>query len=113
MQLCRPDPAFLRRHAGTGVTDVSSNGTVILKAEVLQFFVDESETYRGDVRLKVTLINSSGNTLWTGITSGASIRFGRSFSAENYDETLSDSLVEAVRNLMQNANVRGALASAG
>lgn len=59
--------------SGTGLTEVDSTSSVLLKAEVLEFFVEETETYNGDVRLKVTLI-------------------------------------EAVKNLMQNASFRSALA---
>ena len=95
--------------SGTGLTEVDSTSAVLLKAEVLEFFVEETETYNGDVRLKVTLIDPSGTSLWTGITSGASTRFGRSYRAENYYETLSDSLVKAVQNLTQNASFRSAL----
>ncbi|MEO8156595.1 MAG: hypothetical protein ABI648_02280 [Betaproteobacteria bacterium] len=107
--------AFVSKHVaelidGTGVTEVNSNGTLLLKTEVVHFFVEETEIYSGDVRLKVTLIDGGGNALWTGITNGASVRFGRSFSAENYEQTLSDSLVEAVRNLMQSSSFRRALA---
>ena len=109
--------AFVKEHlnqliSGTGLTEVDSGGTVILKAEILQFFVEETEIYNGDVRLKVTLIDSSGNPVWTGITSGAATRFGRSYSAGNYYETLSDSLIEAVQHLMQNASFRSALEGA-
>ena len=109
--------AFVNEHlnqliSGTGLTEVDSAGSLILKAEILQFFVEETETYNGDVRLKVTLIDRSGNPVWTGITSGAATRFGRSYKAENYYETLSNSLIEAVRHLMQNASFRSALADA-
>jgi hypothetical protein len=109
--------AFVSEHlsqliSDSGLTEVDSAGTVILKAEILQFFVEETEIYNGDVRLKVTLIDRGGNSVWTGITSGTSTRFGRSYSAENYYETLSDSLIGAVRHLMQNTSFRGALEGA-
>jgi len=109
--------AFVNEHlsqliSGTGVIDVDNSGPVILKADIQQFFVEETQTYNGDVRLKVTLTDSSGRSVWTGLTSGASMRFGRSYSAENYYETLSDSLVDAVRNLMQSTTFRNALEAA-
>jgi hypothetical protein len=109
--------AFVNEHlsqliSGAGVIDVDNSGPVILKADIQQFFVEETETYSGDVRLKVTLTDSSGRSVWTGLTSGASMRFGRSYSAENYYEALSDSLVDAVRNLMRSATFRDALAAA-
>ena len=47
--------------------------------------------------------------MWTGITRGTSTRFGRSYSAENYYEALSDSLVDAVHNLMGSAAFHSAL----
>jgi hypothetical protein len=94
-----------------GINVVDSGGTTVLKSEIQQFFVEETETYKGDVRLKVTLSDASGKQLWTGITGGTSTRFGRSYKAENYYETLSDSVIEAVYNLLQNPGFRAALAA--
>jgi hypothetical protein len=109
--------AFVNEHmkqliSSAGAIEVDDAGTVILKTEVQQFFVEETETYNGDVRLKVILVNSSGDPVWTGMTSGTSIRFGRSYNPANYYETLSDSLIDAVHNLMQSETFRAALAGA-
>lgn len=95
--------------AGSGVTEIDSSGSAVLKAEIQRFFVEEANTYRGDVRLKFTLVDSTGSQLWSGIASGASTRFGRSFRAENYYEVLSDSLIDAVRQLTRNESFRNAL----
>jgi hypothetical protein len=107
--------AFVTDHmksliAGAGINVVDSGGTAILKGEIKQFFVDETETYKGDVRLRLTLTNPAGNVLWTGTTGGAATRFGRSYKAENYYETLSDSLIDATYHLLQDAGFRKALA---
>jgi hypothetical protein len=96
--------------AGAGINVVDSGGTAMLKGEINQFFVDETETYKGDVRLRLTLTNPAGKVLWTGTTGGAASRFGRSYKAENYYETLSDSLIDATYHLMQGAGFRKALA---
>jgi hypothetical protein len=96
--------------AGVGINVVDSGGTAILKGEIKQFFVDETETYKGDLRLRLTLTNPAGKVLWTGTTGGAASRFGRSYKAENYYETLSDSLIDATYHLMQDAGFRKALA---
>lgn len=106
--------AFVGEHmkqliAGNGTIEVDDTGPMILKVEIQQFLVEETEIYNGDVRLKITLVNSSGTDLWTGITRGTSTRFGRSYSAENYYEALSDSLVDAVHNLMGSAAFHSAL----
>lgn len=107
--------AFVGEHmkqiiAGTSVAEIDDASRVILKVEIQQFLVEETEIYNGDVRLKVTLVNGNDSPLWTGITGGTSIRFGRSFSAENYYETLSDSLIDAVHHLIQSTTFRAALA---
>ena len=94
--------------AGIGVVD--SDGTAILKTELRQFFVDETKTYQAEVILRVTLTDPEGNVLWSGLTSGATARFGRSYKADNYYETLSDSLAGAVQQLLQNRGFRQALA---
>ena len=106
--------AFVSEHmkeliAGNGNIEIDDTGPMILKVEVQRFLVEETETYNGDVRLKVTLVNSNGTDVWTGITRGASTRFGRSYSAENYYEALSDSLVDAVRNLLRSPTFHSAL----
>ena len=106
--------AFVSEHmkqliAGNGTIEVDDTGPMTLKVEIQRFLVEETHIYNGDIRLKVTLVNSSGSDVWTGITRGASTRFGRSYSAENYYEALSDSLVDAVHNLMRNATFHSAL----
>jgi hypothetical protein len=108
-------PAFVTEHmkqiiAAAGLNVVDSGGTYVLKADLKQFYVDETDTYKGDVRLLVTLTNASGKAVWTGTTGGSSTRFGRSYKAENYYETLSDSLIEATYNLLKNPGFHDALA---
>ncbi len=108
-------PAFVTQHmkqiiAAAGLDVVDSGGTRVLKGELKQFYVDETDTYKGDVRLMVTLTDANGKAVWTGTTGGTSTRFGRSYKAENYYETLSDSLIEATYNLLKNPGFHDALA---
>jgi len=93
-----------------GLNVVESGGDAIVGGEIRSFFVAETDTYQGDVTLKVTVKDKSGKTLWTGVSSGASKRFGRSYKAENYYETLSDSVIEATQGLLQNPGFNKALA---
>jgi hypothetical protein len=107
-------PAFVTDHmkqiiSGAGINVVESGGTRILKAELQQFSVQETDLYRGDARMVVTLTDASGKSLWTGTTGGSATRFGRSYKAENYFETLSDSLIEATYNLLRNPSFHDAL----
>ncbi len=96
--------------AATGIATVQSDPTHILKCEVTQFMVDETSKYKSDVRFDVTLTDGAGKALWSGSASGAATRFGRSYKADNYYETLSDGLLEATYSLLKNPSFREALA---
>ena len=109
-------PAFVTEHmkqiiSAAGITVVDSGATHVLQAELKQFYVEEIDTYKGDVRMAVTLSSAAGKPVWQGITSGSASRFGRSYKAENYYEALSDSLIEATNNLLRNPGFHAALAS--
>lgn len=107
-------PAFVAKRmellmSAAGVNVVDGGATATLKPELRQFFVDETNTYQAEVVLGVTLTDPTGKVLWSGLTSGAATRFGRSFKVDNYYETLSDSLIGAVQQLLQNRGFRQAL----
>jgi hypothetical protein len=93
-----------------GFSTVQNQGDVVLGGEILEFMVVETNTYKGDVRLRLTL-KKQGKTEWTGVTTGTSGHWGRSYKAENYYETISDSLLYAVQNLAQDEGFRKALAA--
>lgn len=92
-----------------GVNPVQNNADVVLRGEVLHFYVLEDKTYKGNVALKITASSNSGAVLWRGVTTGSAKRFGRSYSLENYYEVLSDSYSEAVDNLLKNTSFIQAL----
>lgn len=93
-----------------GLNVVDSGGDAIVVGEIRSFFVEETDTYLGDITLRVSVKDKGGKTLWTGAASGASKRFGRSYKADNYYETLSDALIEATQGLLQNPGFHKALA---
>ncbi len=97
--------------SASGIKVVDSGATAVLKTELRQFFVDETKTYQAEVILRVTLTDPDGNLLWSGLSSGTAVQYGRSYRADNYYETLSDSLVGAVQQLIQNRGFRKALAT--
>jgi len=105
---------FVARHMsqilGTaGLDMVDGNGDVVVSGEVRQFFVEETSTYNGNVVLHVTVRDRAGKVRWNGAAAGAARRFGRSYSAENYYETLSDAVVDATGKLLHDADFRRAL----
>jgi hypothetical protein len=96
-----------------GFRVVDSGATTVVNVEVKSFFVSETSTYQGDVRLAVTISDPAGKVRWNGTAGGEASRFGRSYKADNYYETLSDSLIEAVLSLAQNPGFHQALAEKG
>jgi len=92
-----------------GLKTVDSNGDVTIQGEVKQFFVRETATYKSEVAVHLTVVGKGGAKLWSGIASGDATRFGRSYKLENYNEVLSDGVVNAVSSLLQSAEFRKAL----
>ncbi len=86
---------------GYGLNIVSSGETVVLGGEVRQFFVTETNNYRSEVALMLTVSTPAGEERWSAIVSGNAKRFGRSYKAENYYEVLSDGLIETVNRLVR------------
>ena len=85
---------------GSGVNvGVGSSAERVIHGEVQRFFVTESNLYEGVVILGITVSDARGAALWHGTCEGRSKRFGRSFSAENYQEALSSATVEAIKDL--------------
>jgi hypothetical protein len=94
-----------------GLKTVDSNGEVMIKGEVKQFFVRETSTYKSAVVVHLTVVGRGGETLWSGLASGDATRFGRSYKLENYYEVLSDAVVNTVSSMLQSPEFQRALAA--
>ena len=110
--------AFVSRHLRDlldkgGLKTVDSDGAVIIKGEVKQFFVRETSTYKSTVAIHLTVTSRDGQTLWSGTASGDATRFGRSYKLENYYEVLSDALVNTVSSMLQSPEFQKALSGRG
>jgi len=92
-----------------GFNVVEDNANVIIKGEVLQFYVNEEYIYKANVGIKITAENIAGKVMWQGMMIGKAKRFGRSYKLENYYETLSDAYLDAVNGLLKNNEFRMAL----
>jgi len=106
--------AFLSEHIRqlldeSGISTVTEGGDVVISGTVKRFFVTETGRYQGEVMLAMKVADSRGNVRWEGMASGGSKRFGRSYKAENYYETLSDSVVEAVYKMLSSSEFMAAL----
>ena len=96
--------------ASAGLTVVDSGEGAIINGEIKQFFVTETDQYVGNVSLHITATDPAGKTLWDGTTSGESSRFGRSYFAENYYQSLSDALSVATSHLLEDSAFEAAIA---
>jgi hypothetical protein len=109
-------PGYLTQHLGQAlqgahVNVVPTGGTRTLQGTLNQFFVKEDNMYNGTVILTFTLNDAQGKQLWQGVATGHSKRFGHSFSADNYNDTLSEATMEAVRDLLKNPSFLAAVHS--
>ena len=55
--------------------------------------------YESEVRTAIRLTDTSGAVLWEGLYSGSNSRFGRDQNEDNYQEGLSDAIVDLVTRL--------------
>jgi hypothetical protein len=95
--------------AGLGLKVVESDGDVIMKSEIRRFFVEETNRYNAEVELQTVFTDPSGKILWGVATTGTSSRFGMAYKGDNYYEVLSDALIGATHQLVQNPGFRKAL----
>ena len=92
--------------------NVVPTGGVVLNFTVLEFWVDEANTYRGTARLKVDAVKDGAPATSLTVT-GTAKRWGASLSPENYNEVLSDSLVAAIQDLIKSAEFQAAVVPGG
>lgn len=88
-----------------GMGAVKSDATVNLEADIVRFYVVEKTIlvpiYDGNVELHWRLKATNGDVLWEGTTHGEVHRGWAVHKAEFYMKALSDSVLEAMDNLMK------------
>jgi hypothetical protein len=89
-------------HAAGVQTADGADADLTVSGELRQFFVTETDQYRGNLDLFVTVKNSKGKEVWSGVILGGADNFGRSYKADNYYETMSNMVLRATYNLLAN-----------
>ena len=92
-----------------GYASGGDNADRVVSGEVRKFFVREGSDYAGSVVLNVSVSDRSGKVLWRGTAWGSNQTFGRSYHLDNYQQVLSDSLVDAADNLLKDPALRNSL----
>jgi len=98
-------------NAGLIVASEPGGAPRVLHLTLTQFWIDETSRYHGMVVADAEL-TAGRQRLWQGRVSGSNERFGRSLSAENYQEVFTDSTIDLVQNLLRAAGFVPALTQA-
>ncbi len=100
---------FQDRFKALGVPFVDSGQAFTLKVNVEQLFAEETDQYHGSAKLGVSLIGPDGAVVWQKELVGKSSQGGRDHSEDNYNETLSAALVDAMKQLLTGRDFETAL----
>jgi hypothetical protein len=83
-----------------GAKIVTTGATITLRPELVVYEVIEGEVFNGDAVIRITALEND-KVIYEGTHSGKSKRWGRSRNPENYNEALSNALLEATRDLLK------------
>ena len=96
------------RAAGLLMVDDAESADRVVNLSLTRFWCDETRDYNGVVSVLVEVKNKNGKTLMREPVTGDSKRFGLSLSGENYNETFSDSTMEAAESMLNDATFQDA-----
>jgi uncharacterized lipoprotein YajG len=96
-QFCSNKLGEMLAHAGARMNETPQ---AVLEAELLQYTVVEGATFAGTVQLRATVRRGNTGQEWSKIYTGTSKRFGRSHSADNFNEALSNALSDATSKMV-------------
>ena len=108
-QFVRDTLRDLLSRAGLTLSPDPGGAERVLLSDLHYFWTEETNTYKTEVRLTITVRDRGGRQLWKGTVNGTASRFGRSLKAENYQEVFSDAMVDLVQGLLGNQSFRDAL----
>ncbi len=109
-------PAFIGEHLAAQLKRIGldvqagETGQRVLRPELVEFWVSEGNHYNASVRVKVTITDTRGKELWTGMVGGGSDNFGRSLKPDNYTEAYSNSIQELAAKLVSAPGFRASIA---
>jgi hypothetical protein len=98
--------ALVAQSKKLGLEIKSSGGERVLKGKSLEFWVQETTSYVGTVRVKFMLVGADGAELWTAVVAGSGGNFGRSLKPINYTETFTNALSDLARSLYTQSGSR-------
>lgn len=102
--------AVIRELTSMGLAVVADKGAAnrILSLRLIRFYCVETAVYDAEVRANAAVSDAGGN-LWTGLVFGAKRNFGRSLSAENYQESFSEAVQRMVAQMVNSSDFQKAV----
>ena len=97
------------KNSGVKVAEGSDAADFTLAVTLTRFWAEESPNYDAQVMLAAEVRTRGGAAVWSGTASGHDGTFGRSLSAENYQQVLSNALVNAIASLTAKPQFQEAL----
>ncbi|HEU4411729.1 MAG TPA: YajG family lipoprotein [Polyangiaceae bacterium] len=95
---------------GATVREQRAESTAQLVLHLTTFWVNETNRYRAEVRVRAEVLDPSGERRWEGVVVGTASNFGRSLSVVNYQETFSNATLQAADRLLSDPACTVALA---
>lgn len=112
----RSPPAFLDdvlskelSRAGFVVVERPEDATIVLGVTLGKFFVTEAESYQAEISGKVELRDKGGKQIFGAPITGSKSQWGKSLSAQNYQEVLSKAALDFVGSLVGNPAFKKAI----
>jgi hypothetical protein len=96
---------------GINITDSASGADRQINVTLSTFRSDEGGTYHGQILCIVKVTDASGKSLFSSSVSGENSTWGKSLSPENYQQVLSNSMVDLITNLLKDPTFVKALST--
>jgi len=91
---------YILKQVGLNIVDAGE--TVVIKGDILTFVVVEDSLYRGNIGIKLFVESTEGKLIWQGMLVGRSNRWGGTYKLDNYYEAISNTYLDAVKNILRN-----------
>lgn len=87
------------RMRGLGLTITQDNPERVVTLELIELWAIESSNYQCAIRVKVQVLTPDGKEIWAGLVAGNGQNRGRSLSIVNYQETISNAILDLIYTL--------------
>jgi hypothetical protein len=84
---------------GLGLTITQDNPERVITLELIELWAIESTRYQCVIRVKVQVLTPDGKEIWAGVIAGNGENWGRSLKELNYQETISNAILDLIYTL--------------